>query len=71
MKASLVGLGALAYALFDQYRTLGTSDVAAYLGFALLLGASIGAWSVNYGASQSDYYAELISIVIASKTDTR
>jgi len=71
MKVSLVGLGALVYALFDQYRAMGASGIVVYLGFALLFGAGIGAWIAKFGASQANYYAELISMVIDTKTDLR
>ena len=72
IKASLVGIAALVYGLLSQYKQLDLSALSlssvVYLGFALLLGLSIGGWVIKYGASQSDYYSELIGLTIDRKS---
>lgn len=71
LKGSLIGIGALAYALLVHYAGSDFSSPGlawvSLIGLAALLGMSIAGWSVKYGASQWDYYGELISFAIDSK----
>ena len=71
LKASLVGVGTLAYALLTQYQGFELSRLSlaniGFIGVALWLGMSLGAWSAKYGAAQWDYYSELLTFVIEGK----
>jgi len=70
LRTSLVGIAMLAAALISQYEAVvhgWTMKSLAFLGVALLLGLSIGGFLLRYGASQADYYSEIIGLAIQRK----
>lgn len=71
LKASLVGIGVLGYALLTAYRKFDPAAVSlsdlTFLGLALVIGFSIGGWLVKFGVSLSDYYSDLIGMAIEGK----
>jgi hypothetical protein len=70
LRTSLVGIAMLGTALISQYEPIvdgWTMKSLALFGVALLLGLSIGALLARYGASQSDYYSEIIRLALQRK----
>jgi hypothetical protein len=70
LKASLVGIAMLAAAMISQYEPVirgWTTKSLAFFGVVLLLGLSIGGLLARYGASQADYYSEIIGIALQRK----
>lgn len=70
LRTSLVGIAMLAAALISQYEAVvhgWTMKSLAFFGVALLLGLSIGGLLVRYGASQADYYSEIIGLALQRK----
>lgn len=60
----------LAAALISQYEAVvhgWTMKSLAFFGVALLLGLSIGGLLARYGASQADYYSEIIGLALQRK----
>jgi hypothetical protein len=73
LRTSLVGAAMLGAALISQYETVmhgWTMKTLAFFGVALLLGMSIGGLLVRYGASQADYYSEIIGLALQRKACT-
>lgn len=70
LRTSLVGIAMLAVTLISQYEPVvhgWTMKSLALFGVALLLGLSIGGLLVRYGASQADYYSEVIGLALQRK----
>lgn len=72
LRASWIGIAVLGFAVLSQYEpfhvTAWSMTNVTLLGLALLLGLSIGGLFVRYGASQSNYYCEIIGLAIERKT---
>ncbi len=67
LRTSLVGIAMLAATLVSQYEPVihgWTMKSLAFFGVVLLLGLSIGGLLVRYGASEADYYSEILGIAL-------
>lgn len=70
LRTSLVGVAMLAAALISQYEVVvdgWTIKSLAFFGVALLLGLSIGGLLARCGASQADYYSDIIGLALQRK----
>lgn len=71
LSASWIGIALLGFAVLSQYKsfdvTTGGVGGITLLGLALLLGLSIGALFVRYGASRSNYYSGILGLAIERK----
>lgn len=71
LRASIVGVAMLGTGLISEYEPVvhgWSAKSLALFGGALLLGLSIGGLLVRHGASQAEYFSEIIELVLLRKS---